>query len=540
MTTATAKQQGRQGTLRGALPRLAPLALGAALACGQCHAALKFEPNVSVRETYTDNVAQQSEEFARSQIITDISPGFSLAENSRRLKLGANAQFHLFGYTNDDPAAKRYLANSSYQYDASGQLEAIERLLYVDASASRQRASTSAFGQLTNAAYSNVNRTDISTWSISPYLRHRFGTFVDATARFTRDSVEGGTVGFGNSMSSTRSVLLVRPGDNAFGWKLSYSHQDLSDRGTSGTTSTSNNDSMSENEVLGISYRLQRTFSLTADVGYDDFEYPTLNKNTQNTQSTAGRRWSAGFVWAPSQRTSVQTSFGHRYFGKTGLLLANHRSRNTVWSLNYNDDVTTSRSQFLLPAAIDTAALLDRLLSSQVPDAAQRQAAVQAYIAAAGLPPTLAQSINYLSNRYIRDKRLQGAVVWRMAHSDLTFSLYRDERVALSLQQSDSVLLGSQQSALNDNVRQRGANLAFDHRLSSRTDVTAGIDAVHARSLITDIDNYSRNLHVGLTHHFSRYAVGSVDVRQTHGGIGFNVPNYRENAVVALYSVQYR
>jgi uncharacterized protein (PEP-CTERM system associated) len=535
MTTATAKARGRS---RGTAPRLTPLvlALGAALVAGESQAAWKVTPNVSVRETYTDNATQQSGELAQSQLITDLSPGFSVAENSPRLKLSGNTQFHLFGYTNDDPATRRYLANSSYQYDARAHLEAVDELLYVDANANRIRASTSAFGQLGSSSesslYSNVNRGDITTWSISPYLRHRFGNFADATVRFARDSVQGGAVGFGDSLASTRSVLVTRPGDNAFGWNLSYMHEDLTVRNDGNLAAAVGGDSSSENEVAGVSYRLQRTLSLTADVGYDKYEYAA-------NQHTAGRRWSAGFIWAPSLRTNVQASFGHRYFGKTGMLAASHRSRNTVWSLNYNDDVTTSRSQFVLPAAIDTAALLDRLFSSQVPDPVRRQQAVQDYMASTGLPASLAQSINYLSNRYVRDKRLQGAIVWRMPHSDATFTVYRDQREALSLQQSDSALLGSQQSTLNDNVRQRGATLQLNHRLSGRTEVVAGIDAIHVRSLVTDIENYSRMIHAGLNHHFSRYAVGSVDVRQSRGGAGINLPNFKENAVVAVYSVRY-
>jgi uncharacterized protein (PEP-CTERM system associated) len=531
MTIPTAKEPGTPN--RRALRRAAPLAVGALIACAECRAEFKIAPSFSARETCTDNVNQQPDEFARSQIITDLAPGLSVSDSSRRLKLAANAQFHLFGYTNDDPAARRYLANSSYQYNAHALAEVLDRTLFVEASANRSRQSTSAFAPLAADLYSNINRTDINTWSISPYLRHRFGHFADATVRFTRDSVTGGTVGFGNSMGSTRAANLAsaQPA-SAFGWNLAYSHQDLTQTSTQGL-SAGGGKSSSENEIAGISYRLQRTLSLTADAGYDDYEYPALNDRT------AGRRWSAGFIWAPSVRTNVRASFGHRYFGKTGALNASHRTRNTVWSLVYSDDVTTMRSQFLLPAAIDTASMLDRLFSSQLPDPVLRQQAVQAYMAATGLPPTLAQSVNYLSNRYLRDQRLQGAMLWKLPHSDLTFTLFRDERVALSLRESDSLLLGAQQRALNDNLRERGATLTANHALSARASLTAGLEAVRARSLITGIENYSRNLHAGINHRFSKYAVGSLDVRQMRGAVGFNIPNYHENAVVAMYTVQY-
>ncbi len=40
-----------------------------------------------------------------------------------------------------------------------------------------------------------------------------------------------------------------------------------------------------------------RRLSLTANVGYDKYEYPVLNERTQ------GRSWLAGFIWTPSTRT---------------------------------------------------------------------------------------------------------------------------------------------------------------------------------------------------------------------------------------------
>jgi len=532
MTTATAKLVAHPGL------RLAPLALAALLLSAECRAEWRFSPSVTVRETWTDNASQQADDRARSQLITDLAPGFTLTENGRRLKLGMNAQYHVFGYTNDDPAARQNLANNSYQYDAHGQLEAIDELLWVDANASRQRTATSAFGPLADNLYSNNNRTDVSSWSISPYLRHRFGTFADATLRFTRDSVQGGAAGFGDSMASTRTLLLARPGDHTFGWNFMATHQDLTDNSQLANGSFLHAKSSSESEVAGIAYRMTRTLSLTADAGYDSFDYAPLTEGG-SAQRTAGRRWSAGFMWQPSLRTDVRASFGHRYFGKTGMLNASHRTRNTVWSLDYNDDVSAMRSQFLLPVAFDTAALLNRLLVTQIPDAVQRQQAVQAYIAANGLPSSIAQPINYLSNRYIRGKRLQGAMLWRMPKSSLTLSVFRDERQALSLQTADSLLLGTRESALNDNVRDWGANLALTHKLSGRTDVTAGIESLHVRSLVTNATNYSRHMHAGLNHSFSRYTYGTIEVRQSHGGIGVNAPNFHENAIVALYSVKY-
>ena len=80
----------------------------------------------------------------------------------------------------------------------------INQFLYLDATASSSRQAISAFGPVHSAAYSSANNTQVSTWSISPYLRHRFGSSADLTVRYTRDSVSQGATGLGTSLGSTR------------------------------------------------------------------------------------------------------------------------------------------------------------------------------------------------------------------------------------------------------------------------------------------------------------------------------------------------
>src|SRR5206468_9236800 len=135
-----------------------------------------------------------------------------------------------------------------------------------------------------------------------------------------------------------------------------------------------------------------------------------------------------------------------------------------------------------------------------------RQQAVQAYMNATGLPPSLANSVNYLSNRYMRDKRLQGAVALRGARSNLVLSVFRDERRALSLQQSDTQLLSNQLAALNDNVRQRGVSATLDYRLSAPTTALAVVTAPTAQPTDTGAVNHNRELLPGLARPFSKTA----------------------------------
>jgi uncharacterized protein (PEP-CTERM system associated) len=528
MTITTAKRPDLLDVFKrntaGAL-KLAPLALAAMLLSAECRAEWKFTPTVDLRETYSDNASLRPDDQAESQWISEAAPGFTLTSTSRRLKLNASGQWHVFAYNGG--GQRTNLANSTRQYQAQAQSELVDELLYLDASAGSTRQSVSAFGQASGNLYSNANQADISTWSVSPYVRHRFGSTAVLNLRFTRDSVEGATgIGFGNSIASTRTLNLASGTRfDKLGWNINYNHRDESNSLSGSSTA--------ENSLAGLTWKLKRDLSLTAGVGYDAYDYPTLNDRT------AGRSWSGGFIWTPSTRTNVQASFGHRYFGKTGSLASSFRTRHTAWTLNYSDDVTNSRSQMLLPQAVDTAAMLDSMLLSAYPDAAARQQAVQAYMTATGLPATLANSINFLSNRYVRDKRLQGAVTLRGARSDLTLSVFRDERTALSLQQSDSALLGSQLASLNDNVRQRGASADLNYRLSSRTTALASLYSTHSQSLTTDTVNNTNLLRLGMTHGLSAKARGSLEIRHTRGDYGVNSAPYHENAIVATLTVQY-
>ena len=505
--------------------RLTPLALAALLVANDCRADWKVTPVIQLRETYSDNAGNQSDDRARSSFISEAAPSLSVAGTGSRLKFNASAEWRKYAYSNDDMSNVR---NSDRRYQAAAEAIAVKELLYVDASASGSRQAVSAFGPIPNNSHTANNGTDIRTWSISPYLRHRFGSTATMTARLARDSVEGGTgSGFGNSLATTRALdVLSGPAFPDLGWNLHYSHQDM--------TAQRTGDSTTENSLAGLQYRLTPHLSVTSSVGYDKYEYHALAERTR------GRSWSGGFIWQPSSRTRISATYGRRYFGKTGSFDGSYRTQHSIWALTYADIVTTTRSQFLIPAAVDTAAMLDGLFASAYPDPVLRQQIVQAYMAQTGLPPTLANSINYLSNRYMRNKRLQGSVTFKGARSNLLLSIFKERTNALSLQQEDSTLLPTQLSSLNDDTSQRGASANFDYRLSARTSAHASLYGANVQSLRTGITNDIRQLSAGLGKRFDTKTTGSLDLRHSKGRVGvFDNRDYHENAIVATLNVQY-
>jgi uncharacterized protein (PEP-CTERM system associated) len=505
---------------------LAPLAAASALlAAAPAHADWKFTPTIGLTETFTDNVNLANDAQARTQWVTESAPGFVLAANGPRLKLAASSQWHFFAYSKKDLPDTH---DSQRQYQLDAKAKVIDELLFLDAYASGGPQGISAFGPQPGKdnLFALGNRTDVNTWRISPYLRQRFGHTANLTLRYTRDGVDAGVRNlFGSSVGSTVNADLASgQAWHDLGWGLSYTRQEL-DNKLAGASS-------SQIATANLRYRLTSHLSATASGGYDKFDYQALGGRT------AGRSWSVGTIWTPSQRTTVQASAGRRYYGKTGSLLATLRSRHSVWNVSYSDDVTSTRQQFLLPAAIDTASMLDQLFATSIPDPQARAQAVAAYMQSAGLPPTLANNVNYLSNRYMRQKQLQAGAVFRGAHGDLVVSAFDTQRTALSLQQTDSELLGSQLLALNDDVRQRGINSNWTYRLSSHSDGILALTGARTRSLATGLTSNDTLLRAGLTHRFDRKLRGAIEMRHHEGGLGAGGQRFHENALAASIFVQ--
>ncbi|MCA1245502.1 TIGR03016 family PEP-CTERM system-associated outer membrane protein [Massilia sp. MS-15] len=528
MTTTMGEPVGMRNVRLSRLPRMAPLALAAMLLASECQADWRVVPSVTLTGRYTDNFWLESGASKQSQFVTELAPSLAIHGQGPRLVLDGRARWRHFNYR--DEGLRRTL-DHSFDYAVSGRGTVVREMLFVDASLSRSPQNISAFGPLVeDAPYLAENRTNIQTWRVSPYLQHRFGQTASLMVRYTRDRVSGGArAGFANSNGDSITANLAS--GSAFGklgWGLSYMRQDLEDR--------FGGERRSEMTTGNLRYALTNRFALTASVGYDSYDFDGLGGDSR------GRNWSAGFDWTPSQRTQLNASIGRHFYGQTGALSLLHRSRRTVWNVSYDDGITTSRQQFLLPAAIDTAAMLDRLFSGTIKDPLLRQQAVEAYIRDNGLPASLTDNINFLSNRYFRQKTLLGSVAYRMPRSNAVLSVYKNERIALSSQQTDSDLLGSQFSRLNDNVRQHGVNASLDYRLNSRTTAVASAGWSKSRSISTELDNNRRNLRVGLARQLGRDVRATLDLRRKTGTRGFfsaNTAPYEENSISASLSAQF-
>lgn len=488
----------------------------------------KFTPMVDLRETYTDNVALRA--VGQANWVSEIAPGFILEDSSPRLQLKATYSKHFFEYSDKDIGGTN---GNQQQLTADAKAKLVNDLLFLDASANISQRAASAFGPLlfNNAGgigagngFASANSNEVKTFRLSPYLMNRFGSYATGELRYAQDRVSSNASGLGDTNGGTTS-LNVNSGTafHTLGWNVVATHADL----TSTVAGKSRNDNMN----VGLRYLVIPTFTATTSVGYDSYDYAALGGKT------GGKAWSVGFRWEPSTRTSVVATVGKRYYGNSYHLQSLHRTRASVWTLNYSDEVTTTRAQFLLPSTVNTATLLDGLFTSSIPDPVARRQAVDAYILATGLPASLANSINYFSNRYILQKQLQAAAAFNGAHSTLIVTLTDARRQALSAATVDSGLLGSSTSALNENTRQDSITGILNWRLNTRTSANLSADYTRVTSVTQNrTDNHS-SLRMILTHELQSQLSGNLEVRRLRGGV--SPASYIENAIAVAITKKF-
>lgn len=294
----------------------------------------RFEPTLNASSTYTDNVKQSSSNPQDALIFT-ATPGFTLrSEGSRRVQ--ASLQYGLTG-------VKRFGGDQSdnfyHNLSAIGKAELVEDFLFIDGNANISQQLISLLGSPADATTNNSNRTTVGTYSISPYIQQRLGTFAFAQARYTASGAifQNNAAANANSNSFTASLNSgTRFTD--LSWGLNYSLRKLQNRNA--VNSVNNTDVTFESASATAGYALTRQFRVFGTVGHDSNDY-------LSSSGTSGSFYSAGFGWAPTRRTNLEASVGERYFGRTFSLAANHRTRLTQWRVRYSEDVSDISQQLL-------------------------------------------------------------------------------------------------------------------------------------------------------------------------------------------------
>jgi len=532
MAIITVKFARRRSWRRGVRP-IASAVGTIVLACGpgasaSLAAEWRFTPTINLSETYSDNVRSATRGNEESDFVTQISPGFTLTNDGPRLQVRASYALQALLYASSDTSP-----SLSNLLDASVRGMLVRDLLYFDARGSIGQQNISAFGtQSSNNINVNPNRAEVRTYSVSPYLVRRFNDVATAQLRYTHESF--GTSSVDNTTSNLISnnnvdrVGMVINSGPAFRM-LSWGAEASTER-----NNFSSLDSVRRSNVSGnTGYVLNPALRLTATLGYENETYDTPGDQPQ------GVYYNGGFVWTPNPRTNITATAGRRYFGDTFALAASHRSRRTILSVNYNEDVTTSQAQFIGISRVNTSDLLNQLYADRIPDPAARQRVIDAIILQAGLPSGLSVPVNAVTNRYFLQKTLQASAALSGRRSTMVGTLFNTRREATSSQQSQGPLLGSQLSALEDNSRQFGATALWNLQISARSSANADVSYTRSEAVAANQSSTTKTARMALSTAFQPKLRGNLEYRRSQQDSDFLGGDVRENAVTASLLMQF-
>jgi len=477
-------------------------------------------PTLGMVETYSDNISLAQDSLKRSDWVTQVIPSISVRTTGPRFRFDATYAPEILYY-----AETRIDNNVLQRGNAIVNAELSERLFFIEAGGRVDQYNVSLQGPLTaNNVNLTGNRATAATSFISPYVQYDFGSAFRGEARFTYSKwrSDDPLVLANNDANRVNLRLLSGPAFKALTWNVQYRREAI-DYETGQETLT---------DVFTADVRrlLTSTVALLGQAGYEKYDsgFPGA--------ADEGARWSAGFEWSPTPRTRLVTTAGKRFFGDTYGLDFTHRTRITTWRASYGEDVTTARAQFFLPGSGNTASALDPLFVAQFPDPVARQRAVEQFIAQRGFPPVLNAPVNFFTDQmFLTKSALATAAIMGVQHTVIA-NAFADHRRLLF---AGAVQVGTGDFALSNAIRQTGASLAWNWRLTARNAWNLGAAFTRREYLDTHQVDDLVVYRMGFTRQFQPKISGSISYRRQNNDSTQIGANYTENAGIATLRVEF-
>jgi len=466
--------------------------------------AVSISTRVSVAETMTDNVALSKD--AKSDQITEISPGIRINIDGTRLKTYFDYSLHQYIYAQGTSGSR--LENELTTY---GTFEAVDNWAFVDFSGSISQQTISAYGTQSNTTTAiNANKTEVSSYTIAPYLRGRLGDSATYETRITQ-SVSSSDSSSASNSADTNSVVKVANASafRQLGWTAEASRQTV-DYSTGRTTEA-------DDFSLGLTYELTPQVNLSADAGREASNYTSLDKQNFNTRSV-------GFTWKPSERTTLSAMTGQRSYGNKHNLSFVHRSAHTVWRISDSKDVSVNSNQ---NGTSSSAYEQANTLFSAVSDSTLRAQLVEAYL------QSNSSSLNgYLTSAISLQRRQDLSLALQGIRDTITFALTRTETTRL-----DTVSSAVDDLSNGATVIQNGYSVNFSHRLTPDYSLGVQLSRQNTSGSTTTEETILKSLNINLTSNIGKKAAATLGLRRVLSDSASNP--YTENAVTGNLNVQF-
>lgn len=467
------KQDANVGLLKGPLPVvLLVIAMPSVTAAAEAVQVrlFDFEPRISVSETYSD----AGTGFGRSSdgFTTSVDPGFTLVREGARVKTDINYSLNNLYYHSDSEMDLRH------QFNGSVLGELIQNELFIDSSFRKRDQIISPLGTSNiNPALQRDNLTSSTSWSIGPRWERRFADVATSTLEYQVDRVSFSGGAADDSWGSTLTGVLDSGSmfEDWF-WSADYSKSDI-------RYSEGGEDSEFEEYSGTLGYNLTRKLNVYYTVGSEK------NSFRNSVGDTGGSYWNVGVGFTPSVRTSLDATYGKRFFGDTYSFSITHRARKWNVVVSREETITTTRQRQLGDIFL--------ICPPEIPNCTPEEALA------------FGVDMGVRDGTFIEGS-LTGSLTYTLPKSALTLSVFDRERTFRD------------GSSANDETS--GTTLGWDWQLGPRTNFNASTGWTRYRFLSTPVEEVDRwFLRTGVTRELSPELSGSLNYsyqKRSSDGIG--------------------
>ena len=448
-----------------------------------------FTKGMSVGAIYTDNYGLDADN-EQDDLGLRVTPRASLRREGSRVKLNLFYAPSLTQHTSSEGGT-----NIANNLTANLNSELYEDVLFLDASANaflNQRSSSS--GNTGDGASNNNDTTQTYTYLVSPYTRHRLGSYADSELRYPHDGVVNTS---GNAENSTSDMLELsidsgtRFGKTPWGIEGTYQKIDYDD---------SDDNSKVRNVRGTLSYRLNRVWQANSLIGYENNDIESSSDDPESVN------WGVGATWTPSARTRLKFGYGKRFFGENFYFDFSHRRKRSVWTASLTHDLASSRQEQLERQTFP----LEDAFGNPILDPS-------------GQPITVDVDSSNLTDAWYQLDRFQTSYTLRGKRDTFTLNAFASERDYLDFSREE---------------KRYGFSASWSHGLSAITgaNLTVGWDKFKPKGTLgqnftEDDDNDTWVISTGLTHELTTKTNLSLDLSHRDRSSDNRDDEYTENRI---------
>lgn len=490
------------------LTLLAGGALAASAAAQDGNVGTRISPSLAVEATYTDN-RDLSATDRKSELITRVSPGVHV--DSRGGRVRGSLDYSLDAIAHASRSSDNRLGQT---LSAVGVADLIDNHLSVDARASIQQQSISAFGaRAPSTVLTSDNQTQVATMAVSPTLRGLIAGVVELSASVNVSATRAASTNIGDGQTYGASLgLSTSRGNVGLGLSMGRTTSDYF-----GTTKLT-----TENAVGSLNYTGVPDTRLTLRAGWN-------GSDVQRSLGESGRTWGWGAGWQPSPRTSVSWDSDHQYYGGSHTLSVTYRMPRTVLAFTDSQSVSQSNQDPSL-AGLRTqfANFYNQCIASG--NSASNCDLLARYFVLG--PNFTTGALGFLSSGQSlqRNKILTAAYAGQRTTYSLTAAFNDSRRL-------EGVVYTVGDLAVADAVRLRTVGLSVLHNLTPSDSLA--LSASQSRTLASDALGASeqRTLSLSWSASLTRRSSGSLTLR--HVTFDSDTSGYHETGLVGSWSLRF-